>query len=153
MVNKSRIWLGGLVGGLVWVIWGVLVNVFLIHQSRYDAAQASGQFLKEPRFPFFFGWWILAILILGISVAHLYAWSRATLGAGPGTAFKIGTLVGFAAGFPTNFGTATWAPISRMFPLGWMIELWGGAILATLIAGMIYKPMEAARSEDIRAAA
>ena len=46
--------------------------------------------------------------------------------------------MGFASGFPTNFGTATWTVIPRMFPLGWMLEEWVGSILATLVAGWIY---------------
>jgi hypothetical protein len=153
MVNKSRVWLGGLAGGVVWVIWGMLVNMVLIGQARYDAAQAAGSILKQPRFPFFIGLWIVVLIVLAIAVAHLYAWTRATLGPGPGTAFKIGAIVGFAAGLPTNFGTATWAPFSRMFPLGWMIELWGGAILAALVAGMLYKEREAVAATNVRAAA
>ena len=64
------------------------------------------------------------------------------LGPGPKTALKVGALVGFASGFPTNFGTATWAVIPRIFPLGWMLELWVGAILATLVAGRIYRDRE-----------
>ena len=26
-----------------------------------------------------------------------------------------------------------------LIPLGWMLEMWGGAILATLVAGWFYK--------------
>jgi len=26
-----------------------------------------------------------------------------------------------------------------MFPLGWMLDMWVGAILATLVAGWVYK--------------
>jgi hypothetical protein len=52
-----------------------------------------------------------------------------TDGPGARTALKIGALVGFASGFRTNFATATWAAIPRMFPLGWMLELWVGSIL------------------------
>jgi len=29
--------------------------------------------------------------------------------------------------------------VSRFLPLGWMLDLWGGAILATLVAGWLYK--------------
>jgi hypothetical protein len=36
----------------------------------------------------------------------------------------------------------TWAVIPRIFPLGWMLELWVGAILATLVAGRIYRDRE-----------
>ena len=75
-------------------------------------------------------------------LADRITWVRSTLGPGPKTALKVGALVGFASGFPTNFGTATWAVIPRIFPLGWMLELWVGAILATLVAGRIYRDRE-----------
>ena len=83
------------------------------------------------------------LFILAILLAHLYAWVRPTLGPGARTALKVGALVGFASGFPTNFGTATWAAIPRMFPLGWMLELWAGSILATLVAGWLYRERNA----------
>jgi hypothetical protein len=50
---------------------------------------------------------------------------RPTLGPGARAALKIGAAVGFDSGFPPNFGTTIWAAIPRMFPLGWMLELWG----------------------------
>jgi len=75
------------------------------------------------------------LFILAILLAHLYAWVRPTLGPGARTALKVGALVGFASGFPTNFGTATWTVIPRMFPLGWMLEEWVGSILATPVVG------------------
>jgi hypothetical protein len=58
---------------------------------------------------------------------------------GPKSAALIGPLVGFASGFPSNFAMAVWAPLSRHFPLWWMLELWVGAILAALVAGWLYQ--------------
>lgn len=29
--------------------------------------------------------------------------------------------------------------MNRMFPLGWMLDMWVGAILATLAVGWVYK--------------
>ncbi|HEY1272804.1 MAG TPA: hypothetical protein VGF08_12500 [Terriglobales bacterium] len=136
-INKARVWLGGVVGGVVWTIWSFLVGIKL--GPFYMAAQNAGLFLKEPRYPFFVGQWILLIFVISILLAHLYAWSRATLGAGPRTAAKIGMIVGFCAGFPGNFAQASWSPIPRVMPLGWMLDMWIGAILATLVAGWLYK--------------
>lgn len=137
-LNRARVWLGGLAGGAVWVGWSFVVEaVYLGH--RYQAAQASGQFLKESRYPFFLPQWIVMTLVLGVVMAHLYAWSRVTLGPGPKTALKLGFLVGFVAGFPNAFSQASYLPIARAFPLAWMLELWVGAILATLVAGYTYK--------------
>jgi len=138
-LNRGRIWLGGLAGGVVWTLWSFLVGKYVITDARYAAAQNAGFFLKTPRYPFFVGQWILLLFILAIATAHLYAWSRQSLGAGPGTALKIGFVAGFFAGFPGNFGQATWFAGDRALPFGWMIEMWLGAILATLVAGWLYK--------------
>jgi hypothetical protein len=96
-------------------------------------------FLKEPRYPFFVGQWILLVFVMSILIAYLYALSRATAGAGPKTALKIGMIVGFCAGMPGNFAQATWSAAPRMLPLGWMLDMWVGAILAAVVAGFLYK--------------
>jgi len=138
-LNKGRIWLGGLVGGVVWNAWSFVINTYGIQNARYVVAQNAGVFLKTPRYPFFVGQWILLLFILAIVVAHLYAWTRQTLGAGPGTALRVGFWVGLIGGFPVNFAQATWLNTSRALPLGWMIEMWLGSILAAMVAGWLYK--------------
>ena len=139
-VNTRRVFLGTLAGGLVWTIWSVIVNTVVL-SARYEAAQKAGTVLKQPRYPYpaFIAVWIVTLFVLAFVAAWLYASARATRGAGPKTAAIIGLLVGFAAGFPTNFGTATWSPISRHLPLWWMLELWVGAVLAALVAGWFYR--------------
>jgi hypothetical protein len=64
-------------------------------------------FLKESRYPFFVGQWFVILFVCSVVLAHLYAWSRSTLGPAPGTAFKIGLGVGFAAGLPRQFWTSS----------------------------------------------
>jgi hypothetical protein len=141
-LNSRRIWTGGLAGGLVWNIWSFIVGFLVIGMSRYQTAQQRGIFLTNSRYPRFELQWIVLLFILGICMAHLYAWTRATLKPGPGTAVKVGAIVGFVAGFPLNFAQAAWSPLDRVFPLGWMLELWVGAILATLVAGAFYKDLK-----------
>jgi hypothetical protein len=138
-LNRARIWLGGLAGGVVWTIWSFLIGHFVITDARYAAAQNAGFFLKTPRYPLFAVQWIVLLFILAIAVAHLYAWARQGLGPGPGTALKIGFLAGFFAGFPDNLAQATWFAGDRGLPFGWMIDMWLGAILAALVAGWVYK--------------
>jgi len=138
-LNRGRIWLGGLAGGVVWTIWSFVTTFLIVGVSRYQAAQNAGLFLKNGRYPAFQLQWIVVEFVLAIIVSHLYAWSRTTLSPGPKTALKIGLLVGFVAGYPLNFATANWSPLDRIFPLGWMLEMWVGAILATLVAGALYK--------------
>jgi hypothetical protein len=137
-LNRGRIWLGGLAGGVVWNLWSFFVYHY-ITGARYVIAQNAGWFLKTPRYPYFVAQWTVLLFVLAIAVAHLYAWARQGLGPGPGTALKIGFLVGFFAGFPENFAQATWSSVGRALPFGWMIEMWLGAILTALVAGFLYK--------------
>ncbi len=48
-LNRERIWLGGFVGGVVWIIWSLIINMVVIGRARYEAMQAAGLFLKEGR--------------------------------------------------------------------------------------------------------
>jgi hypothetical protein len=137
-VNTRRVALGAIVGGVVWTIWSIVVNTVILG-SHYATAQGAGQLLKEARYPLFLVYWIITIFLLAYVLAWLYASVRATRGATPGTALTIGLLVGFAAGFPINLSLAAWAPFSRVIALGWMLDLWVGAILAALVAGWLYK--------------
>ena len=136
-LNTARVWLGGIAGGVVWIAWGFMVGIR--QAPLYEAMQKQGLFLKEPRYPLFTVYWIVLIFVMSILIAHLYAWARATAGPGPKTAVKIGMIVGFCAGVPGNFGQAAWSPIPRMLPLGWMLDLWVGSILAAVVAGFLYK--------------
>jgi hypothetical protein len=136
-LNTTRIWLGGIAGGVVWNAWSMFIG---IRQAPFYAAmQQRGFFLQQPRYPFFVAQWVALVFILSILIAHLYAWSRATAGPGLKTALKIGIIAGFCAGVPGNFAQAAWSPIPRVMPLGWMLDLWGGAILAAVVAGFLYK--------------
>src|ERR1022692_3734710 len=136
-LNTTRVWLGGIAGGGGWSAWGFFVGMRL--SPLYEAMRKQGLFLQQPRYALFTPLWIVLIFVMSILIAHLYAWARATAGAGPKTAVKIGMIVGFCAGVPGNFAQAAWAPVPRMLPLGWMLDLWIGSILAALVAGFLYK--------------
>jgi len=137
-VNTRRLALGALAGSVVWFAWGVIVNVVILG-SQYMEAQNAGLLLKEPRYHLFILDWFVMLFLVSFILAWLYASAGATQGKGPGTALKIGAMVGFAAGFPLSFTTATWSPLSRVFPLWWMLDLWIGSILASLVAGWLYR--------------
>jgi hypothetical protein len=136
-INAARVWLGGIAGGVVWNAWSFFIQTRL--GPLYEAAQKHDLFRMESRYPYFAGQWILLVFVMSILLAYLYAWTRATAGAGPKTALKIGMIVGFCAGVPGNFAQAAWSPIPRMLPLGWMLDLWVGSILAAVVAGFLYK--------------
>jgi len=136
-VNRARVWLGGIAGGVAWSAWSFFIGLRMA--PMYEAAQRQGLFLKQPRYPFFAAEWILFLFAISVIIAYLYAWSRAVAGPGLRTALKIGMMVGFCAGIPSNFAQATWSPVTHLLPLGWMLDMWGGAILAAVVAGYIYK--------------
>ena len=138
-INKGRFWLGVLAGGVVWTVCSFLLGKVGAVEAHYAEATAAGQFLNVPRYSLFMVEWIVLLFLLTYILAWFYVSLRGTLGPGPWTALRVGLLAGFAMSFPLNFALAAWAPYSRVLPLIWTIELWGGAILATLVAGWIYK--------------
>jgi len=137
-VNKKRVALGVVVGGVVWCVWSMLVNA-LILASHYEAAQNAGQLLKAPRYSMFMVYWFVGLFLFTYILMWIYLSLRVTLGPGPKTALRVGFLVGFAIAFPVNLTVATWIPISRAFPLWWMLDLWVGSMLATFVSAALYK--------------
>ena len=137
-VNKKRVALGVLLGGLAWGIWSMAVNAAIL-ASHYAAAQEAGQLLKAPRYPLFLVYWFLGIFIFTYILTWIYLSLRETLGPGPKTALRVGFLVGFAIAFPVNLSVASWVPIDRVFPLWWMLDFWVGAVLATFISAALCK--------------
>mgnify|MGYP001071841119 CR=1 FL=1 len=137
-MNTRRVLLGAVAGGAVWTLWTMVINVAVL-SSQYAAAQQAGHLLKEPRYPLFLVYWIITLFLVSFVLAWLYAGVRATCGAGPRTALLLGLRGGFAVAFPLSLSVATWAPWGRTITLWWMIDLWGGAVLATFVAGWLYK--------------
>jgi hypothetical protein len=138
-VNVRRVWLGTLAGGVVWCLWSILIEAGAIGMARYEKAIQAGYILAQPRYKSFEFVWFFTLFVLALVVARLYAAVRASWGAGPMTALRVGTLIGFAAGFPVTFSNSAWMPLPRIFAMWHMIELWVGAILAALVAGWLYR--------------
>jgi hypothetical protein len=137
-INSRRVLLGAVVGWIVWAVWSTVINMVVL-VPRYLVAQKAGTLLTQPRYSFFVPAWFVVLFFLALIAAWLYAGVRTTHGAGPATALKVGAGLGLASGFPLAFSLSAWAPFSRVIALGWMLDLWVGAILATLVAGWLYK--------------
>jgi hypothetical protein len=137
-INKKRVVLGVLAGGVVWGIWSTVVNAVIL-SSQYVAAYDAGQLIKGGRYPLFLVYWFVGLFLFTYILTWIYLSLRVTLGPGPKTALRVGFLVGFAMAFPLNLIVAAWVPISRAFPLWWMLDLWVGAILATFVSAALYK--------------
>jgi hypothetical protein len=142
-INQGRVWLGALVGGIVWWLWSAAVNMFTLAKAYADA-QKNGQLLAQPRYPLFILFWLFTLIILSAVIARLYGHLRQTMGPGPKTALMIGLMVGFAAGFPMSLSMATWGVFPRTLPLWWCLDLWVGACISAVISGWLYKDPKSA---------
>lgn len=144
-INHKRVWLGALVGGVVFTVW-TLFQAYVIapvieHRSRVVAALDAGLFLKEPRLPFpaFLVVWTLSLCVVAYGLTWAYAGMRATYGAGPRTAAKLGLAVGFAMAFPLEFAHAVFQGLVPAFWITWMIEMGVGGFLAALAGAWVYR--------------
>jgi hypothetical protein len=136
-INNGRVILGGLLAGLVINVVSILCNSLLTGKKLMQAQQA-GHFLQQPRFPFIPAW-LFVMFLVGIALVWLYAAVRPRLGPGPGTALKIGILVGLLMGVPDNMANAAWGTSGRYLPTMWMLEHLIGCALGTLIGAWAYK--------------
>lgn len=142
-INQGRVWLGALVGGFVMWLWSFAVNTAMLGKL-YAEAQKNGQLLAQPRFTLFILFWLVTLIILSAVIARFYGHLRQTMGPGPKTALKVGLMVGFAAGFPLAFSTASWSPLSIRMPIWWCLDLWVGSCISAIISGWLYKDPKAA---------
>lgn len=137
-ISLRRVALGTLAGGVVWGIWSTIINMVIL-APKYAAAQKAGWFLAQPRYPLFIAYWFVLLFVLTYILTWAYVSVRNTFGPGPVTALRVGFLLGFMSGFPISLSLASWAPFSRAIPLGWMLDLWVGSVLATLVSAWLYK--------------
>jgi hypothetical protein len=134
-INWGRVFLGGLAGGVTVLVIDMLVNGALVGVEWKAAYEKLG----HP--PTASGLIVLAIwaLLVGISIAWLYAAARPRFGPGPGTAVKTGFAFWiFGYGLPT-IGLVSLHVFPIHLPL---ISAAGGiaeSILASLVAGWMYR--------------
>lgn len=144
-INGRRVWLGALIGGLVFFVWSMLtefgLSAVIVGSGPRDVAMGNGWFLSAPRVPMavFFTVWTLSLFAIAWGLAWLYAHLRASAGAGPATAARLGLVVGLAAGFPLEFAHAMFQPLSPRYAVMWMLEMGVGCVLAALAAGWMYR--------------
>lgn len=137
-IGLRRVALGTVAGGIVWGIWSTIINMVIL-MPKYQFAQTHQQMLPQPRYPLFVVYWFITLFLLTYILTWVYASARATLGPGPITALRVGLLVGFVMAFPLGLTLAAWAPFSRAITAWWMLDLWVGSILATLVSAWLYK--------------
>jgi hypothetical protein len=137
-IALRRVALGTLAGGVVWGIWSTIVNMAIL-MPKYQFAQAHQVLLPQPRYPLFIVYWFVMLFLLTYILTWAYVSVRNVFGPGPITALRVGFLIGFVMAFSLGLSLAAWAPFSRSITLGWMLDLWVGSILATLVSAWLYK--------------
>ena len=134
--------LGSFLGFAAWSIWSGILN-FAVLASRYPVEQDAGHLLKQHSYALYLLSWFLILYLFSAIAAQLYAWVQASLGPGLRTALTVGPLVGFLAAMPIELTTSRF-PIDHTFTVCWIVDLVGGAILATLVAARVYKDKDLA---------
>jgi hypothetical protein len=138
-MNTKRILLGGLIAGIIIFIWeGLLWGVLLV-EAR--AAAEAGLGLERVSWGIYVIF--LSAILVGLTLAWLYAAIRPRFGSGRATSLKAGvtiwiaTFVTFYAwNTPSGRGFIFLAPDLTIFTLVWSLA---GVLLAALVARWIYK--------------
>jgi hypothetical protein len=140
-INWERVFLGGLAGGVIVLVVDIFVNGVILGREWKAAYEAMG----HP--PQVSGLIVLVIwaFLVGISAAWLYAAARPRFGPGAATAVKTGIAFWvFSYGLPT-IGLLSFHIFPPHLPImsaaGGVVE----AVLASLVAGGIYREEELAR--------
>lgn len=125
--NWHRVLGCGLLAGIVWIVLGSVVTVFL----GRDFAALPNNHLANPT-PGFIVSNVVIDLIEGISVVWLYAVLRPVYGRGMRTA----VIAAFAWWFIVSLGDATWCSFG-FFPPRTVIPLMIGTLPALVLAALV----------------
>jgi hypothetical protein len=137
-INWTRVLLGGLIAGVVGIVFLFAVWVPLVGPSLKAALQTLGHPMQEA-----VGTTVLTVvwnLLMGILAIWLYAAIRPRYGAGPGTAALAGVAAGLLVGvFPDAF----WGLSLRVIPANvWVIDAvvtLVTCVIATVLGAWVYK--------------
>lgn len=141
-MNRGRIVMGGLLGGLVFFVVSILVNVVVL-ADRYKILIDAGVMRADPRGAFM-AVHPLLLLLAGIGLTWLYAAARPRLGPGPRSALQVGLLAGLVTSLPSNFAQFAWTHAGGYVSMWWTIEMAVGCSLATLAGAWVYREEAAA---------
>lgn len=136
-INWGRVFLGGIVAGIVVNIGEFLLNAVVL-KNDWDAAMKALN-KSMPMTGSAMTVWMVFGLVVGIASVWLYAAIRPRYGAGPGTAVKAAVAAWF---FLTLLSSVAQANMG-LFPsrILTVATIWGlvELIIATLIGAWLYK--------------
>ena len=134
-INLARVFLGGLLAGLILNIFEYVLNG-VVFASQWDAFEkALGRHMRPGAIPFF----VVSSFLMGIGVVWLYAAARPRLGSGPKTAALTGIAFWFFAyAIPSANGI-----MANLYPghvsLYVALVLLVAAVLASVCGASLYK--------------
>lgn len=136
-INWSRVFLGGLLAGVVLNIFDFLFfNVFMVKQEE-AALHMLGRSMDNSARALVV--WIVLDFIIGITLIWVYAAARPRLGAGAGAAIKVGFAAWIFAGLMLS--VSMWN--LHLMPAGMMLAsaIWMlvGIVVAALCGAWLYK--------------
>jgi hypothetical protein len=137
-INWIRVLLGGLIAGVVGIVFQFAVWVPLVGHSLSAALVALGHPMQETVGTTVV--MIVLIFLVGILAIWLYAAIRPRYGAGPGTAALAGAVVGLLMGV---FPDIAWGLFLRLIPARvWVMDAVLSLVvivIATLLGAWVYK--------------
>ena len=133
--NLARVFLGGLLAGLILNIFEYVLNG-VVFASQWDGFEKMlGRQMRPNAIPFF----IVSTFVMGIGVVWLYAAARPRLGPGPKTAVLIGCAFWFFA-YVIPAADHVMANLSPgRLTVTVTLTLLLGTILASLCGASLYK--------------
>lgn len=136
-INWSRVFLGGLLAGVILNVFDFLFfNVFMAKQAE-AALHMLGKSMDNSVRALVV--WIAIDFVIGIALVWVYAAARTQLGAGAGTAVKVG----FAAWIFSALLMTVSMWNMHLMPAGLMLSnaIWMlvGLIVAALLGAWLYK--------------
>lgn len=134
-INLARVFLGGLLAGLILNIFEYVLNGVVFASQWNDFEKMLGRQMRPGAIPFF----VVASFVMGIGVVWLYAAARPRLGPGPKTAVLTGLAFWvFAYAIPAADGVMASLEPGRLTATVTLILLLG-TVLASLCGAWLYK--------------
>lgn len=134
-INWARVFLGGLLGGVIILVIDIIVNGVFFGNEWQAALKALGSNPGPSGLVSLVIWAVIA----GICITWLYAAARPRFGPGPGTAIKTGVAFWiFGYGLPT-IGLLSFGIFPAHLPIVSAIGGVAEAILASLAGAWLYK--------------
>lgn len=134
-INFARVFLGGLLAGLILNIFEYVLNGVVFASQWNDFEKMLGRQMRPGAIPFF----VVASFVMGIGMVWLYAAARPRLGPGAKTAALTGLAFWvFAYAIPAADGVMASLQPGRLTATVTLILL-VGTILASLCGAWLYK--------------